>query len=77
MFSLLCFIHLYQSNNQQAELLTTTDSDIGNIIDDLCDLLAYFELVNKINDTGDLQAVLKENVNDACIWVIDASHYKN
>ena len=48
-----------------------TNNEIGNVLNHLCDLLAYCELASKIDGTGELQAVLRENVHDACTWVID------
>ena len=32
-------------------------------------MLAYYELAYKVDSTGDLQAILEANVEDACKWV--------
>ena len=61
--------YLLQVGTQQSDPVVSNDDAISSILDDVCDVLAYSELASKVDSSSDLQAILKENVNDACKWV--------
>ena len=45
------------------------EDDVRQIVETVCDLLMQYELVSKVDSTGDLQAILRQNLMDACNWV--------
>ena len=58
-----------QALTKESDLVVSNDAAISTILDDVCDVLAYSELASKVDSSSDLQAILKENINDACKWV--------
>ena len=47
----------------------TLNPDVETILGNVCDVLAYYELAYKVDSTGDMQAILEANVEDACQWI--------
>ena len=58
-----------QASAQEPPIVMTEDNTVAQIIRTVCDLLMQYELVNKVDSTGDLQVILKQNLMDLCNWV--------
>lgn len=57
----------YQSTQDD----TSTDQGLESLIDAVCKLVSFHELVSSTDSGSTLHAVLSANVEDSCNWVSD------
>jgi hypothetical protein len=49
--------------------IVTTEERVAPILSTACGLLMQYELMNKVDSTGDLQVIMRQNLMDVCNWV--------
>lgn len=55
--------------NTLEPLIVTAEERVAPILSTACDLLMQYELMNKVDSTGDLQVIMRQNLMDVCNWV--------
>ena len=51
--------------------LQESSSDFSAVLDEMCDLLSFYDMISKVSESEgkDLVKLLKQNIIDACEWV--------